>query len=153
VGNKRPPASPSYQSEIFLSLRVSRIVATMKCNAIISTALLLTGVFHSVHEVQAQISANVVVRLETLLSEAPGGDAGVVGCNIQRFVDNCVSNNIEGVSVELKRSDVNMNVASPQLGHLYFNSAHANTAVYTGKGYNESFLFDLLTNLRSGKVS
>jgi len=99
--------------------------------------------------VQGQITSNVILRLETLLTGIPGGDAAAIGCKIDNFVDNCVANNVEGVSVELKRSDVNMNVASPGLGHLYFESVHSNTAVYTGKGYHESFLFDLLTKLRA----
>jgi len=77
---------------------------------------------------QAQITSNVILRLETLLTETPGGDAAAIGCKIDQFVENCVANDIMGVSVELKRSDVNMDVASPQLGHLYFESAHSNTA-------------------------
>ena len=145
--------------------------------------LLITGLFNAARQVQAQISANVILRLENLLTHTPGGDAAAVGCKIASFVDNCVANNIEGVSVELKRSDVNMNAASPQLGHIYWSSTHTNTAgrfgvciivplsilqyficlssavmgivyanilpVYTGKGYDESFLFDLLTSLRA----
>jgi len=102
--------------------------------------------------VQAQITSNVILRLETLLVETPGGDSSAVGCNIDRFVNNCVASNIEGVSVELKRSDVNMNVASPQLGYLYFASNHVNTEVYTGKGYTQTFLFDLLAKLRAAGI-
>ena len=93
-----------------------------------SAALFLMGLFAELTGAHAQVSANVILRLETLLTETPGGDAAAISCKIDSFVDNCVTNNIQGVSVELKRSDVNMDVASPQLGHLYYESAQANTA-------------------------
>ena len=98
----------------------------MNGKANMSILLFLACFFAAGH---AKVSiGNVILRPETLLTETPGGNAAAVGCKIDQFVANCVANNIQGVSVELKRSDVNMNAASPQLGHLYFQSQNANTA-------------------------